>query len=453
VTTPTTPTTDPQQALDEVAAYIRDRYRTANHLHIHRYDTGSVIVTEVFDQDGQVLDDDEHAGYQWDEIDPQIRLVARTHCAHGPAHHPECNLIMLPSQATGVPALRHLESLLYQVIDGQEQPEDQVYMWEITSGERDHAIIGAGLFPIAPGLKQQAVAERLRDLMVELSDDPSISVTVCPWDHDGGSDYSRVGIAEPDEDEEDPEVINELESIGREDDDEGPDTLTGEVVTAEERAAAERKPKSFSDLTWSEPKSVSLRDLHGWQHEPEDEEPGEEEMAAEVGEIMRESLEAAEDIRNYPDGTRFLPRWDQDPPEPADYCTAVLVPVDETRPCIRITLPHRATGDYWTELGRHVGGSPNACQYDRDALVYVENNSTRDSAPNRRLTRYIWGHSEASAHHQTDPENPDYYLHGDAVVIGADRDLDPVDVPRRIEAHFHVDEPLAGGAAARETGE
>ncbi len=317
----TTPTTDPQQALDEVAAYIRGRYQTANHLHIHR-----------------------------------------------------------------------------------EQPEDQVYMWEITSGDRDHAIIGAGLFPIAPGLKQQAVAERLRDLMVELSDDPSISVTVCPWDHDGGNDYSRVGIAEPDQDEEDPEVINELESIERED------------------------------------------------QADEYEEPSEEETAAEVGEIMRESLAAAEDIRNYPDGTRVLPSWDQDPPEPAGY-TAVLVPADETRPCIRITLPHRATGDYWTELGRHVGGSPNACQYDRDALVYVENNSMRDSAPNRRLTRYIWGHSEASAQHQTDPENPDYHLHGDAVVIGADHDLDPVDVPRRIEAHFHADEPLAGGAAARETGE
>jgi hypothetical protein len=131
------------------------------------------------------------------------------------------------------------------------------------------------------------------------------------------------------------------------------------------------------------------------------------------------------------------PGPDRGEAEPEGYA-AVLVPADETRPCIRITLPRVETGAYWTELGRHVGGTPQPARYDRDALVYVEDQSAWTSAPNRRVTRYIWGHSEASAQHQTDPENPDYWLHGDAVIIGAGTDEDPADVPRRILTHFRT---------------
>jgi hypothetical protein len=174
--------------------------------------------------------------------------------------------------------------------------------------------------------------------------------------------------------------------------------------------------------------------------------PSDEEMAAEVAEVMRESLESAGDLQHYPDGSRFLPQpgpdWDE--PEPEGYA-AVLVPADETRPCIRIVLPHLATGSYRDELDRHVGGSAESLQCDRDALVYVAEHSARDYAPNARVTRYVWGHSEAAAHNErADPDRPDYWLHGTVVIIGgAGPDAPPADVPRRLLAHFHVDKDRA----------
>lgn len=119
---------------------------------------------------------------------------------------------------------------------------------------------------------------------------------------------------------------------------------------------------------------------------------------------------------------------------------AVLVPADDTRPCTRITLPRLSTGAYRAELGRYVGGTAQSGQYDRDAIVYVESNSAEHMAPNRRLTRYIWGHSEAAARNQTDPDHPAYWLHGDAVITGAGTDQDPLDVPRRILTHFQVED-------------
>ena len=131
------------------------------------------------------------------------------------------------------------------------------------------------------------------------------------------------------------------------------------------------------------------------------------------------------------------PGPDRGEAEPEGYL-AVLVPADETRPCTRITLPHLSTGTYRAELGRYVGGSAQSGQYDRDAIVYVEGNSAFTSAPNRRVTRYIWGHSEAAARNQTDPDQPAYWLHGDAVITGAGTDQDPLDVPPRILTHFHV---------------
>lgn len=81
------------------------------------------------------------------------------------------------------------------------------------------------------------------------------------------------------DDQEDEEVLNELESLAREDDQADEDEELGP-------AAAE-----VSD----------------------------EDMAAEVAEIMRESLEDAGDIRHYPNGTRFLPH-PADEAEDEDTC-------------------------------------------------------------------------------------------------------------------------------------
>lgn len=174
----------------------------------------------------------------------------------------------------------------------------RVVLWDAESAAQDHEHVAAGLLHLPDtgyGLEQLAFA--LRDVLQQATGDPSVSVTVAELDDDGAGDaqaWARRGVAEhyqdnpyadedpwhderdPEDDEdqddeyEDEEVLNELASLGA--------TLVGSAEDDEDQ-------------------------------EPEDDdEPSAEEQA----ELMRESLEAAEDVRHFPDGTRFLPSYDQD---------------------------------------------------------------------------------------------------------------------------------------------
>lgn len=279
-------------------------------------------------------------------------------------------------------------------------PQDgpRVLLWDAHSEEAGHGPVAAGVLHAPAELNLDWLAFMLRDLLQSALGDDSIGVVVADQRDDGAGDaaaWRQRGVAEPNQPYR--FCVHHGEEGGIED----VDWLC---------------PSCYPDAETSPAAAVD-----DFDDEDQDDEP-DPELLNEL-ESLRGELDPEED-ESEPDGY-----------------TAVLVPADETRPCTRVTLPHLDTGAYWSELGRHVGGSPNAAQYDRDALVYVEHDSARTSARNKRLTRYIWGHSEASAQNQTNPDNPSYWLHGDAVVIGADSRNDPLDVPRRIEAHFRINEP------------
>lgn len=210
-----------------------------------------------------------------------------------------------------------------------DQDGIRVVLWDAESADQDHETVAAGILHLPDtGYSLERLAYALRDTLQEVIGDPSISVTTCERDDDGAGDaaaWARRGVAEfyvtspyiadpwhderdPEDDEDqedadyvDPEVINELESIEREN--------RGDEDQDDER------PELFPGMTWSEPKPVSpyvagleVEARRGGDEGQADEyeEPSEEEMAAEVSEIMRESLEAAGDIRHFPDGSRWL---------------------------------------------------------------------------------------------------------------------------------------------------
>lgn len=113
---------------------------------------------------------------------------------------------------------------------------------------------------------------------------------------------------------------------------------------------------------------------------------------------------------------------------------AILVPADPARPCTRLALP----ADYWLdELGRHLGGIPVRAQYDRDLLLWSEDNAANEQPANPRATTYAFGHSEAAARNGLSPDaQPEYWLYGDIVVTGPDDADTPQDVPARAGAFF-----------------
>jgi hypothetical protein len=181
-----------------------------------------------------------------------------------------------------------------------DQDGIRVVLWDAESAAQDHEHVAAGILHLPDtGYDLERLAFALRDVLQQATGDPSISVTTCERDDDGAGDaqaWGRRGVAEhyqdspyedpwygerdPEEDEydeypdpEDEELVNELASLGA--------TLVG---------AEDEDPEDDEDA------------------ELADAEPSEEEQAA----LMRESLESAEDVRNYPDGTRFLPSYDQD---------------------------------------------------------------------------------------------------------------------------------------------
>lgn len=172
-------------------------------------------------------------------------------------------------------------------IRGREQEGVRVILWDAESADQHHASVAAGIMHLPDaGFGMERLAFALRDTLWDVTGDRTISVVTCELDDDGAGDaegWGRRGVAEsyqvnPFSDEYDPEeheyddedqdddeeVLNELDSLSREDD----------------------------------------------QHDeldPAGAEVNEEDMAAEVAEIMRESAEAADDIRHFPDGTRILP--------------------------------------------------------------------------------------------------------------------------------------------------
>jgi hypothetical protein len=73
------------------------------------------------------------------------------------------------------------------------------------------------------------------------------------------------------------------------------------------------------------------------------------------------------------------------------------------------------------DLRQHVGGLPEATQYDRDSIIYISDTGRIDGHPmNTRATDYIRRESEAARQGKMIGIDPSYGLYGTAVVVGAD---------------------------------
>lgn len=95
---------------------------------------------------------------------------------------------------------------------------------------------------------------------------------------------------------------------------------------------------------------------------------------------------------------------------------AIVIPADPAEPCSEIV-----TGDPgWHDTLRHlVGGLPEPARYDRDAVLWLSDDSAASQPVNSRATAYAFGHSEMAARNGTDPARPPYQLHGTIIVTGA----------------------------------
>jgi hypothetical protein len=94
---------------------------------------------------------------------------------------------------------------------------------------------------------------------------------------------------------------------------------------------------------------------------------------------------------------------------------ALLIPVEPSRPVQMIEVSGR------DDLRQHVGGLPEATQYDRDSIIYISDTGRIDGHPmNTRATDYIRRESEAARQGKMIGIDPSYGLYGTAVVVGAD---------------------------------
>lgn len=114
---------------------------------------------------------------------------------------------------------------------------------------------------------------------------------------------------------------------------------------------------------------------------------------------------------------------------------AILIPCSPLQSCRQIELPDDPDSQF-TLLGEIIGGDPEEARYDRDAVVYLdENGVAKHRARNELLTRYALAQSEAARQRGMDPGTPvsalPYSLHGDAVLVGQDADGRLADVPDR----------------------
>ena len=96
-----TRTTDPGKALAALAAYVRRHFAPAEQLHVYyQPEGGNVLVTEVYDAAGRVLNDpgDDESDL-WYEVSGEIALLWHTHRVR--VDHDECDAIVLPSRTAG----------------------------------------------------------------------------------------------------------------------------------------------------------------------------------------------------------------------------------------------------------------------------------------------------------------------------------------------------------------
>jgi hypothetical protein len=110
---------------------------------------------------------------------------------------------------------------------------------------------------------------------------------------------------------------------------------------------------------------------------------------------------------------------------------ALLIPADPSRPVQEIEVSGR------DDLRQHVGGLPEATQYDLDSIIYISDTGRIDGqAMNTRATDYIRRESEAARQGKMIGIDPSYGLYGTAVVVGAD-ERGMRDVPDRLVTRFN----------------
>jgi hypothetical protein len=92
---------------------------------------------------------------------------------------------------------------------------------------------------------------------------------------------------------------------------------------------------------------------------------------------------------------------------------ALLIPADPSRPVELIDISGR------DHLRTHVGGLPEATQYDYDAIMFVSDTGRIDGQPiDMRATDYIRRDSEAARQGKMIGIDPSYGLYGEVVVVG-----------------------------------
>ena len=101
----------------------------------------------------------------------------------------------------------------------------------------------------------------------------------------------------------------------------------------------------------------------------------------------------------------------------------IVIPVDQAEPPRVVQLDQAG----YQHVKQLVGGAvADPGRYDRDAIIWVDGDgANRGLPPNVRVTRYVFGHSQAAAQNRTDPDAPPYWLHGPAVITGGDYDTPP----------------------------
>lgn len=188
-----------EPALRRLADAIRQTYAEAGFVHVALGDpTAGITVTEVYDAEGFRLDDEESAqDDDWQHVAAELDLAARE------GHDVACAVSQWCDRRIALPprtpsALETWRRTVERVLD-VDQDEVGAWLYDVTSAERHHNPIAAGVVHLAVGANPDTAAEILRDAFARITGDASVGVTVVSRQDDGGSDWSGRGVAEPPE--------------------------------------------------------------------------------------------------------------------------------------------------------------------------------------------------------------------------------------------------------------
>lgn len=195
-------------ALRRVAEYLRaqETYRGAARVHVAlRPEGGAFEITEIYDAHGRRLGDPAtHPDAEYDdfsEVCDAVRLAALT-AGVRPEPDPACedcgwSLTLPPPGRSALEAWRPVVERALAAADNAPDTPYLFEVWDERAGDAPSRPLAAGVLRLQPGADPDRVAALLREAAACLGAGGQVSVTVAPADHDGGSDWSTIGVAEP----------------------------------------------------------------------------------------------------------------------------------------------------------------------------------------------------------------------------------------------------------------